>query len=140
MAIVILCLAAPAVRGNAVGRFGGRLSPVPVDVAMLTTVTGSGSVSATLTERTLTVSGTFTGLRAPATTVGIYRAFRGLRGPKLFDLQATHETAGTITGRVSLTSPQVEDLQQSMLFVQLHSESAPEGNLRGWLMPREGGR
>jgi len=32
----------------------------------------------------------------------------------------------------------VTDLASSRLYIQLHSEKAPDGNLWGWLFPQEG--
>jgi hypothetical protein len=40
-------------------------------------------------------------------------------------------------GTVELTPQPLQDLQNSCLYVQLHSERAPDGNLWGWLMPQE---
>ena len=39
-----------------------------------------------------------------------------------------------ITGTLDLSPQQVEDLKGEQLYVQLNSERAPEGNLRGWLL------
>jgi hypothetical protein len=49
--------------------FKARLSPVPINVSMLSTVAGTGSLTATLNGKKLTIQGTFEGLRSPATTV-----------------------------------------------------------------------
>ena len=34
----------------------------------------------------------------------------------------------------------VADLEKGRLYVQLHSEKAPDGNLWGWLTPQENKR
>jgi hypothetical protein len=117
--------------------YRARLSPVPIDLAMATTVAGSGAVTAVLNGTKLTVNGTFDGLKSPATMVRLHKAQRGVRGPAVLDLQATKGTTGTISGTVDLTPQQVQDLQNSRLYVQLHSEKAPDGNLWGWLLPQE---
>jgi hypothetical protein len=36
---------------------------------------------------------------------------------------------------VQLNKEQLADLAQGKLYIQLHSEKAPEGNLWGWLLP-----
>ena len=111
---------------------------MPIDVQMQATVSGSGSLTAVLTSSKLTVNGTFDGLRSPATIVQMHKSpTRGVRGPVVFDLTATQGTSGTITGTVDLTAAQVADLEKGLLYVQLHSEKAPEGNLWGWLLPAE---
>ena len=55
----------------------------------------------------------------------------------ILDLQATKGTSGTISGTVDLNPQQLQDLQNARLYIQLHSEKAPDGNLWGWLMPQE---
>ena len=45
------------------------------------------------------------------------------------------ESRGTISGSVELTATQVADLEKRRLYVQVHSEKAPDGNLWGWLFP-----
>lgn len=123
--------------------FKARLSPVPIDVAMQATIAGSGVVSATLTGTRLSVAGSFQGLRSPATIARIHKSpTRGVRGPNLFDLAVgnTESNAGTLSGSVELTELQVTDLEKGRLYVQLHSEKAPDGNLWGWLLPQEKAR
>jgi hypothetical protein len=120
-----------------------RLAPVPIDVSMQATVAGSGAVSAVLTGTKLAVTGTFEGLKSPATIAQIHKSpVRGVRGPNVFDLTVakTDATSGTISGSFDLTAIQVADLEKGRLYVQLHSEKAPEGNLWGWLMPQENKR
>jgi hypothetical protein len=117
--------------------YRARLSPVPLDQAMMATVAGMGSATAVLNGTKLTVTGNFDGLKSPATIVQIHKGQRGVRGPAILDLQATKGTSGTISGTVDLNPQQVQDLQNARLYIQLHSEKAPDGNLWGWLMPQE---
>jgi hypothetical protein len=60
-----------------------------------------------------------------------------MRGVPIGDLTATAGTSGTISGTIELTKEQVEDLAAGRLYVQLHSEKAPDGNLWGWLLAAE---
>jgi len=117
--------------------YKARLSPVPIDQAMMATIAGMGSATAVLNGTKLTVTGTFDGLKSPATIVQIHRGQRGVRGPAILDLQTTKGTSGQISGTVDLNQQQLHDLQNSRLYIQLHSEKAPDGNLWGWLMPQE---
>ena len=117
--------------------FKARLSPTPLDVSMQSRVAGSGSVTATVDRTTVTIAGTFEGLRSPATVARLHRGYRGIRGPAFADLKVTSATSGTLSGTIELTPSQMSDLQKSLFYIQLHSEKAPEGNLWGWLLPAE---
>jgi hypothetical protein len=123
--------------------YRARLSPVPLDVAMQATVAGGGSVSAVLTGTKLAVTGTFEGLKSPATIAQVHKSpTRGVRGPNVFDLTVakTDAASGTISGSFDLTAIQIADLEKGRLYVQLHSEKAPDGNLWGWLLTQENKR
>jgi hypothetical protein len=127
-------LAAPAMAAANGETYKTRLSVVPLDVGMQATVAGQGSVTATLAGNKLTVSGTAEGLRSPATVAHIHRGAPGIPGPPILDLAITNTTTPTISGTVDLSPQMVQDLRNGQLYVQLSSERAPDGNLRGWLM------
>jgi len=116
--------------------FKARLSPVPINITMMSTVAGSGSLTATLSGKQLTITGTFEGLRSPATTAQIHRGMKGIRGPAILDLDLMISQAvkGTLSGSVELTPDQIADLRNGRLYVQIQSERAPDGNLWGWLL------
>jgi len=123
--------------------YKARLSPVPIDVSMQATVAGSGSVTAVLTGARLAVTGTFDGLKSAATIAQIHKSpVRGVRGPNVLDLTVakTDASAGTLSGSFDLNALQIADLEKGRLYVQLHSEKAPDGNLWGWLLPQENRR
>jgi hypothetical protein len=117
--------------------YSGRLSPVPIDVPLQATVAGSGSVTATLTGNRLTVDGKFEGLRSPATVARLHIGRKGVRGPSVSDLMVSPAIAGSVTGRVDLTPQQIQALQSGWVYIQVHSEKAPDGNLWGWLLVPE---
>lgn len=138
VALGLAVMAAPAhlltAQPAAPRTYQARLSTVPIDLGMASTIAGSGSATATLKGRTLIVSGKFSGLRTAATVARLHRSpNRGIRGAPIADLTVAAATAGEITGSVELTAAQVEDLEKGRLYVQLHSEKAPDGNLWGWL-------
>ena len=114
-----------------------RLSTVPITADMQTTVSGTGSATATLSGRRLTIDGKFSGLRTPATLARLHMAPRAARGDAFADLKVSSGTSGTITGAIDLTPQQAQALQKNSVYIQLHSEKAPEGNLWGWLLPQE---
>jgi hypothetical protein len=143
MLVSALCAGAVALGGASLTAQAGktykvRLAPVPMDASMAATVSGLGSATATLNGTTLTVAGSFDGLKSPATIAQIHQAPRGIRGPVVFDLKVTpNGNGGTISGSVTLTPQQIADLDKAWFYIQLHSEKAPDGNLWGWLMPQE---
>jgi hypothetical protein len=114
-----------------------RLSTVPITAAMQNTVSGSGTVTATLNGQRLTIDGRFNGLRTAATVARLHLAPRASRGEAFADLKVSGSTSGTITGAIDLTEAQLQALQKNSVYLQLHSEKAPEGNLWGWLLPQE---
>ncbi len=119
-------------------QYRARLSVVPIDVPQQSTVAGVGAATAVLKGSTLTINGTFSGLRTAATVVRVLRSPKpGMRGVPIGDLAATQETSGTITGSLELTKPQIDDLAAGRLYIQLHSQKAPDGNLWGWLFATE---
>ena len=128
LAVPVASQSAPALRA--------RLAPVPLDVAMQATVAGLGEAAATLAGLTLSVKGSYGGLKSPATVARVHESpNRGIRGPAVGDLTVSGGTAGTIGGSVTLTGAQADAFRKGRLYVQLHSEKAPDGNLWGWLLP-----
>ena len=112
-----------------------RLTTIPVEAATAEGLTGSGSATASLEGDRLSVTGSFEGLRSPATSARLHVAPRGLRGPAIIDLDVTSGTSGTISGDVTITRAQADRLRRGQVYLQLQSEEAPDGNLRGWLLP-----
>jgi hypothetical protein len=129
----------PAVSAPVVMR--ARLSTVPIDVAMQETITGLGAATATLAGTTLSIEGTYRGLKSPATTVRVFDSPRpGLRGSLVGEFPSGGGTAGTFKGTLTLSREQIAAYGQGRLYVQLQSEGAPDGNLWGWLMAPKGQR
>ena len=120
-------------------QYRARLSVVPIDIPMQSTIAGSGSVTGTLKGTTLTIAGTFAGLKTPATEARVHRGPRtAMRGPAIGDLSVTAATSGSITGSIELSKEHIDDLAAGRLYIQVHSQKAPAGNLWGWLLASEG--
>jgi len=131
---LFLC-AALIVPAHAQNAFTTRLTMMPIDEVNRGLVTGSGSASASLDDETLIITGSFTGLRGPATVVRLHESLdRGIRGPALYDLEVENATEGSFSGEIELTPDQVELLLDGRLYITIYSQSAPEGNLWGWLL------
>lgn len=127
-------LALPAGAAQNGEMYKARLSPVPIDIAMQANVAGLGNLTATLVGNKLTINGNFDGLKSPATEAHINRGPKGIPGPSIHDLSVAKGTSGSITGTIDLTPTEVDDLKNERLYVQLNSERAPDGNLRGWIL------
>lgn len=119
-----MCVWRRAVRPDRQTLQGQTLS-VPVDLAMQPNTTGSGSVTAVLNGRTLTITGTFEGLRGPATIAQVHKGpVTGVRGPVLFDLTVTKATRGTINGSFDLTPIQQAPRQAAPVRAASQRKSA----------------
>jgi hypothetical protein len=111
-----------------------HLSVVPLDVAMQANVAGIGDGTATLAGNKLTLNGAFKGLRSPATDAHIHRGPKGIPGPAILDVTVGKATNASFSASLDLTPQQVADLKNEQFYLQLNSERAPEGNLRGWIL------
>lgn len=112
-----------------------RLATVPIDPATAEAVTGLGEASAELEGETLVVTGSFEGLRGPATAASLHAgAYTGVRGEAFAELMATPSTGGSISGSFELSPEQLDALRAGRVYIQIYSEAAPEGNLWGWLL------
>jgi hypothetical protein len=116
--------------------FKVRLRPVPIEASTAASTTGAGEATAELSGNRLTLRGRYEGLAGTATVARLHEgSVMGVRGPAFADVSVTPGTSGTLSGEVTLSAAQVEGLRQGRMYLQLHSESAPDGNLWGWLLP-----
>ncbi len=120
-----------------VDSFRARLSPLPVNGVTLESITGVGQVSASLEDSQLTVVGSYQGMSSPATGAHIHLALPGLRGPVAHALEISAAADGEVGGTVELTEPQLAALQGQSLYIQIHSQANPAGELRGWIYDLE---
>ena len=113
--------------------FRARLSPAPVNGQTVRTITGVGQVRATLAGTRLTLTGEFRGMSSPATAAHVHLGASGQPGPVAAPLQVTAAAEGQLSGSVDLTAAQVASLRDDGLYVQIHSQGNPSGELRGWI-------
>ena len=115
--------------------YKARLSPVPVDAQLVSTITGHGSASAVLSGTRLTVNGMFEGMHSPAVAARLHQGkVTGVRGPAIHEISVSQATDGHLSGSVELTHAEVEALRKGQLYILVTSTVAPEGNLWGWLL------
>jgi hypothetical protein len=132
-ALSILC--ALSLAAQAPDTYKVRLSPVPVEARTRDTITGLGSATATLAGTKLSITGSFDGLRSPASDAKIHLSpVTGVRGPAILDLTVSHAPNGMVSASLDLTPQQIESLKMGKLYIQIDSEKAPDGNLWGWLL------
>lgn len=135
-ALAVMFVASISAQGSRT--YQARLSWVPIDIAMQASVAGEGAATAVLKGNTLTINGTFKGLSTPATVARLHRGhLLGVRGPAIAELTVRKATDGEVFGTIDLTPAQVDDLAHRRLYIQIHSEKAPDGNLWGWLLTQE---
>jgi hypothetical protein len=114
--------------------FSGRLGRVPIETRTQSTVAGLGHATATLDGNRLTISGDFAGLLGAATVANLHMSPAvGVRGPVIHELSVSTGNEGDLSGSFRLGADEVAALRAGRLYIQVHSESAPDGNLWGWL-------
>jgi hypothetical protein len=135
--LVALCLLAAGATTIAQGRgdvYKARLSPLGVTGQTVNTTTGVGNVTATLVGNQLAIEGSFEGLTGNATAANLRTGPKGIPGPVIVEVDVPKAPRGAIKVSVPLTASQVEDLRAGRLYLQIHSERAPDGSIRGWLL------
>lgn len=116
-------------------QFDARMSTVPIDMRNRIEITGLGRATAVLDGSELTVAGTYQGLQGPANAAYLHESpVTGVRGPAILDLEVSGGVEGSISAILDLTPDQVAALRGGRLYIQIHSEAAPDGNLWGWLL------
>ena len=133
----ILTVGYVTVGAQAGEKFRARLSIAPVDLLTARTISGAGSVDAVLVDDTLFITGTFDGMSSPAAAAHLHLAPKGRRGPVVFELSAAKSATGVLGGRVELTEAQLQELRDGRYYVQVHTETNPDGEIRGWLLKEE---
>lgn len=129
-----LCLSAAVFAQGKPEVYKARLSPLGVTNATVATTTGVGSVTATLNGTALTLEGTFEGLTGAATAANLRRGPKGIPGPVIAEIECPKASSGKLSATVTLKPEQVEDLRAGRIYLQIHSERAPDGSIRGWLL------
>jgi hypothetical protein len=99
---------------------------------------GDGKVVASLSGRTLKLTGYFERLSSPVTRLRLLSG-AAVGVPDGIDIAIIRAATGAPSGRIktalTLTPAQVELLSAGRLYVQVETKAAPEGALWGWLLP-----
>lgn len=121
-----------AMMGNANATLAGNNEVPAVDTS------ATGDVTATLEGNTLTVDGSFEGLSSDlmevaGTPAHIHQAAAGENGDVIYPLevQANDDNrSGTLSGTFDLTDEQVAAYQAGNLYVNIHTQDHPGGEIR----------
>lgn len=116
--------------------YRARLSPMPTTPATVDEITGEGEVILTLNGNTLTVEGQFAGMSSAATGAHLHNGPMAQPGPVIHTLNIDPAAMGTITATLELSDEQITELENNALYIQVHSENNPPGELRGWVFLR----
>jgi len=80
------------------------------------------------------INGTFEGLSSPAVAAHLHKGADGKRGPKVMDMTVSRATRGVVKGDITLDAAAIEDLERGLYYIEIVTESAPDGEVRGWLL------
>ena len=116
--------------------YRARLSPMPTTPQTVSTILGEGEVILTLHGNLLTIDGAFTGMSSVATGAHIHNGPPAQPGPVIHTLEITENTSGSVTGTLTLSGEEIESLRNNEFYIQVHTESNPPGELRGWVFLR----
>lgn len=132
--VLAACLLAPA--AGARESYRARLSPMPVTPQTVESITGGGEVLLVLNGSRLSVAGRFAGMSSPATAAHVHRGPPAQPGPAALPLEVTRARRGEVSGELELSGELLDALRRNGLYIQIHSETNPPGELRGWIFPQ----
>lgn len=116
----------------------GRLDSVAYTNETRHLVSGEGRVTATiLGGRTVTLTGAYSGLASPATSIRVLKGPRtGVPGREelaLFTV-AKPSTSGEFSQTLRLSKMNMSALAAGQIYLQIATESAPDGAIWGWII------
>jgi hypothetical protein len=115
--------------------FQARLGRIPVDSRTQSAIAGLGHATAELDGNRLRIQGDFSGMLGAVTAANLHlSAAVGIRGPVIHALEVDGTNEGELEGSIRLSDDEVAALRAGRLYIQIHSEIAPDGNLWGWLL------
>lgn len=80
------------------------------------------------------INGTFEGLSSPAVAAYLHKGVDGQRGPRVMAMTVSKATRGVVKGDIVLSPENIEDLQKNVYYIEIVTENAPDGDVRGWLV------
>ena len=116
--------------------FEARIRPEPLSPDVRDKTTGLGTASASLDGKRLVVRGSYLGMQGPATLAQLHLGpVMGVRGPAFADIAIGSCSCRRVFGHVAIEfKPDQGLVRNRRVYIEIHSEAAPEGNLWGWLL------
>ena len=103
---------------------------------VMTEATGSATVA--LSGDTLTITGDFSDLSSPQVGGHVHMAAAGTSGDVIYPLNISADAdglSGVFSLSTSLTAEQVAAYESGDLYINIHSEMNPNGEIRGQIVP-----
>jgi len=75
-------------------------------------------------------------MSSAATMAHVHNGPPAQPGPVVHQLEVSEATAGVVSAELELTDEQVTALRNNSLYIQIHSNDNPAGELRGWIFAR----
>lgn len=133
---VLLSLVFPPSLYGQTETFRARLSPMPTTPQTVSEILGEGEVILTLSGNTLNVAGEFMGMSSMATAAHVHNGPPAQPGPVIHTLTISNSNTGEISGNLTLSDAEITELKANNFYIQIHSETNPAGELRGWVFLR----
>jgi hypothetical protein len=135
LAVAVMLVLASSPAWALAQTYQGEFDPCPFTPASRADVAGIGTFTASLDGATLTISGTFSELAAPATAAHLRMGLAmGVPGGVIGDLEVAHETAGSVKGTIRLSPEQVAALRRNAIYIQIDDTKAPTGAIWAWII------
>lgn len=135
--LAIVALIAGALAGSAgiatAGEHKVNLSGDQEVPPVQTSATGSGTITV---EDDKSVKGTITTTDIKGTGAHIHEGAVGKNGPDIITLKKTSDSEWSVPSNAKLTDAQYDAYKAGNLYVNIHSEAHPSGELRGQLKKR----
>lgn len=117
------------------GALRAHLSLVPVDGQGARLTSGVGQATVTIDGTALVISGTYRELRSPANRAELLEAAPGFRGSAFAEVVITGGVDGSFEWRLQLPADRLTSLREGNVYIQIYTETNPDGAIRGWFRP-----
>lgn len=141
LGVTVLAVGCPSMDGgngggDGVTAFAARLDGGQETPSVTTGGTGTGTFTLSDDRTMLSFSITASGLSGPVLTAHFHRGATGVAGPVVHDISDRISEANgqvSLEGTWTLTAGNIEDINDGLIYVNLHTAQHPAGEIRGQL-------